>query len=61
MDDVVENCQTTFEEDGVNSQTLDDLRKVGPSVLSSASPSTWQHHTSLPSLARLKYLLLMRH
>ena len=30
MDDVIENCQTTFEEDGVNQQTLDDLRKVGP-------------------------------
>lgn len=29
MDDVIENCQTTFEEDGVNQQTLDDLRKVG--------------------------------
>ena len=28
MDDVIENCQTTFEEDGVNQQTLDDLRKV---------------------------------
>ena len=31
MDDVIENCQTTFEEDGVNQQTLDDLRKVGDS------------------------------
>ena len=29
MDDVIENCQNTFEEDGVNQQTLDDLRKVG--------------------------------
>ena len=29
MDDVIENCQTTFEEDGVNQHTLDDLRKVG--------------------------------
>ena len=32
MDDVIENCQTTFEEDGVNQQTLDDLRKVGRSL-----------------------------
>lgn len=30
MDDVIENCATTFEEDGVNQQTLDDLRKVRP-------------------------------
>lgn len=29
MDDVIDNCATTFEEDGVNQQTLDDLRKVG--------------------------------
>ncbi|KAL6713818.1 hypothetical protein ACLMJK_008312 [Lecanora helva] len=27
MDDVIESCATTFEEDGVNQQTLDDLRK----------------------------------
>ena len=38
MDDVIENCQTTFEEDGVNQQTLDDLRKVG---LFSSSWSLW--------------------
>lgn len=31
MDDVIENCQVTFEEDGVNQQTLDELRKVGSS------------------------------
>ena len=39
MDDVIENCQTTFEEDGVNPQTLDDMRKVGlfPSCCSSWS------------------------
>ena len=29
MDDVIDSCQVTFEEDGVNQQTLDDLRKVG--------------------------------
>lgn len=29
MDDVIDNCTTTFEEDGVNQQTLDDIRKVG--------------------------------
>lgn len=29
MDDVIESCQVTFEEDGVNHHTLDDLRKVG--------------------------------
>ena len=28
MDDVIENLANTFEEDGVNRQTLDDLRKV---------------------------------
>lgn len=37
MDDVIENCQTTFEEDGVNPQILDDLRKVGRLFLSPAS------------------------
>ena len=36
MDDVIENCQTTFEEDGVNPQILDDLRKVGHLSLSPA-------------------------
>lgn len=30
MDEVIEQCQVTFEEDGINNQTLDDLRKVGP-------------------------------
>ncbi|CAD6586595.1 MAG: hypothetical protein ASARMPREDX12_002468 [Alectoria sarmentosa] len=34
MDDVIENCQTTFEEDGVNQQTLDDLRKTWQTKLS---------------------------
>lgn len=29
MNDVIENCQNTFEEDGVNQQTLEDLRSVG--------------------------------
>lgn len=29
MDDVIESCQVTFEEDGVNQHTLDELRKVG--------------------------------
>lgn len=32
MDDVIENCATTFEEDGVNQQTLDDIRKVGGGI-----------------------------
>ena len=32
MDDVIENCQTTFEEDGVNQQTLEDLKSVGISL-----------------------------
>ena len=31
MDDVIDNCQVTFEEDGINQQTLNDLRTVGPS------------------------------
>ena len=29
MDDVIENLQVTFEEDGINQQTLNDLRTVG--------------------------------
>ena len=29
MDDVIDNCQVTFEEDGINQQTLNDLRMVG--------------------------------
>lgn len=33
MDDVIESCHVTFEEDGVNQQTLDDLRKVGGFLL----------------------------
>lgn len=33
MDDVIESCQVTFEEDGVNQHTLDDLRKVGASAV----------------------------
>ena len=41
MDDVIENCQTTFEEDGVNPQILDDLRKVGHLFLSSARTKPW--------------------
>ena len=41
MDDVIENCQTTFEEDGVNPQILDDLRKVGHLSLSPASIKPW--------------------
>lgn len=41
MDDVIENCQTTFEEDGVNPQILDDLRKVGHLFLSPASTKLW--------------------
>ena len=31
MDDVIENCHNTFEEDGVSQQTLEDLKTVsGP-------------------------------
>lgn len=41
MEDVIENCQTTFEEDGVNPQILDDLRKVGHRFLSPASIRRW--------------------
>lgn len=41
MDDVIENCQTTFEEDGVNPQILDDLRKVGHLFLSPARTNPW--------------------
>lgn len=43
MDDVIENCQTTFEEDGVNQQTLDDLRKVGLFPSGSSSWSIFLH------------------
>lgn len=43
MDDVIENCATTFEEDGVNQQTLDDIRKVG-------IPSFVQHVQIIASL-----------
>lgn len=41
MDDVIENCQSTFEEDGVNPQILDDLRKVGHLFLSPAGTKAW--------------------
>ena len=39
MDDVIENCATTFEEDGVNNETLADMRKVGrfPFIFSALS------------------------
>ncbi len=40
MDDVIENCATTFEEDGVNQQTLDDIRKV-------RIPSSCVQHVSI--------------
>lgn len=42
MDDVIENCQVTFEEDGVNQQTLDELRKV--SLLSLVSLVAFSQH-----------------
>jgi len=29
MDDVIDNCQVTFEEDGINQQTLNDMKTVG--------------------------------
>ncbi|KAK4691682.1 transcription initiation factor TFIIA large subunit, partial [Lecanoromycetidae sp. Uapishka_2] len=41
MDDVIENCQTTFEEDGVNQQTLDDLRKTWQTKLSALKIGTF--------------------
>lgn len=50
MDDVIENCQTTFEEDGVNQQTLDDLRKVGLPL---------HYHSSWSILCRRLALLLL--
>ena len=53
MDDVIENCQTTFEEDGVNLQILDDLRKVGHRSLSPASIRPWQ---SLANVIVTKHL-----
>ena len=28
MDDVIDNCHTTFEEEGVSQQTLEELRTV---------------------------------
>lgn len=29
MDDVIDQSQVTFEEDGINQQTLEELRAVG--------------------------------
>jgi len=43
MDDVIENCATTFEEDGVNQQTLDDIRKVGIPFPSSSTFKSSRH------------------
>jgi hypothetical protein len=50
IDDVIDNCQTTFEEDGINQRTLEDLRKVGLSFL--IFPALTSHHDSVqfPSL-----------
>ena len=48
MDDVIDNCATTFEEDGVNQQTLDDLRKVCLALLMCRPTGPTQHH-NLPS------------
>ena len=33
MDDVIENCHNTFEEDGVSQQTLEDLKTVSRPAL----------------------------
>ena len=49
MDDVIENCQTTFEEDGVNQQTLEDLRRVGLFLSSSQHFSSHGDVVQLPS------------
>lgn len=37
MDDVIENCHNTFEEDGVSQQTLEDLKTVSGPALASQS------------------------
>ena len=37
MDDVIENCHNTFEEDGVSQQTLEDLKTVSRPALASQS------------------------
>ena len=49
MNDVIENCQTTFEEDGVNQQTLEDLRSVGPIVALSCDIPWLLHDPRGPS------------
>lgn len=47
MDDVIENCATTFEEDGVNQQTLDDIRKVRIHL------SSVQQYSTIASISKL--------
>ena len=42
IDDTFEQSQVTFEEEGINQQTLDELRAVG--LPCSLQPSTWQVH-----------------
>ena len=57
MEDVIENCQTTFEEEGVSQQTLEDLRSVG--VPFSFAPSLY-HTTSQHHLEDFKRLFIPR-
>ena len=58
MDDVIENCQTTFEEDGVNPQILDDLRKVGHLFLSPASTKPWYFSAKFITTEHLDIIIL---
>ena len=58
MDDVIENCQTTFEEDGVNPQILDDLRKVGHLFLSPACTKPWYFFAELIITEHLDIIII---
>lgn len=47
MDDVIDNCQVTFEEDGINQQTLNDMKTVGLSF-SFLTASLWIKFSQIP-------------
>lgn len=46
MDEVIEHCQTTFEEEGVDGKTLEELRSVSvPSLGTFPSSGTPMQHS----------------
>ncbi len=57
MDDVIDNCQVTFEEDGINQQTLNDMKTVGLSFSYSTVP-LWMEFSYIP-FSSIKTLHLM--